>query len=68
MMRMTAATTSTVLGDAQLEFPTFQLEDELVFKGGRDIMGLIWCWLAHDKATFEHFVQQEASWLICSFR
>jgi hypothetical protein len=33
MMRMTAAITSTVLGDAQLEFPTFQLEDELVFKG-----------------------------------
>jgi hypothetical protein len=35
---MTAASTSIVLGDACQEFPTAQLEDELVFKGGRDVM------------------------------
>jgi hypothetical protein len=32
-MKMGAVTTSTTLDDGQQEFPTAQLEDELVFKG-----------------------------------
>jgi hypothetical protein len=32
------ATTLTTLDDSRHEFPTAQLEDELVFKGGRDVM------------------------------
>jgi hypothetical protein len=32
-MKMGAITTSTTLDDGREEFPTAQLEDELVFKG-----------------------------------
>jgi hypothetical protein len=35
-----AATTGTIWGDARPEFLIAQLEDELVFKGGRDVMGV----------------------------
>jgi hypothetical protein len=37
-MKIVAAMTSTTLGDGRH------------FKGERDAMGLIWCWLAHDQA------------------
>jgi hypothetical protein len=39
MMRMTAVTTLIALGDDQQKFPTTQLEDELVFMGGRYVIG-----------------------------
>jgi hypothetical protein len=38
MMKKGATTTSTVPGDSSQEFPTAQLEDELVLMGGRDVM------------------------------
>jgi hypothetical protein len=39
--KIAAVTTSTVQANAQQEFSIAQLEDELVFKGRRDVMGLI---------------------------
>jgi hypothetical protein len=39
MMTTTAMTTLTSLGDGRQKFLTTQLEDGLVFKGGRDVIG-----------------------------
>jgi hypothetical protein len=39
MMTTVAVTTLTALGDDRQKFPTTQLEDELVFKRGRDVIG-----------------------------
>jgi hypothetical protein len=39
MMRTTAVTTLIALGDNRKKFPTTQLEDELVFMEGRDVIG-----------------------------
>jgi hypothetical protein len=36
---MAAMTTLTTLGDDRQKFPTTQLEDKLVFKGVRDVIG-----------------------------
>jgi hypothetical protein len=41
MMKKGTTTTSTVPGDSSQEFLTAQLEDELVFKGGRDVMASV---------------------------
>jgi hypothetical protein len=41
--KMAAVSTSTVQANAREEFPITQFKDELVFKGGRDIMCLIQC-------------------------
>jgi hypothetical protein len=38
-MTMAAMTTLTTLGDDRQKFPTTQLEDKLVFKGVRDVIG-----------------------------
>jgi hypothetical protein len=39
MMTTTTVTTLTALGDDRQKFPTSHLEDELVFKWGRDVIG-----------------------------